>query len=224
MVTKCTECGKRTVVLYPDLWVYKRGAGSPGGQRFFCSWHCLRAYDKGDETAMKQGRKVSEKSMKAVQIALEGGDPQKYLEECWNKNPSAAWYAIKQQVKENDPETYDRLPKIVRHKKEDISAAEAMQNCQDAADDFFGKCADMGLKVEIPERTFPLPPLELPAIEYKVTGIDTEMGNFQYYRKNQYMDWTPVSCPTELVSMNIDEWKQLIRDLPAIMKILGVEL
>ena len=44
MVTKCAQCGKRTVVLYPDLWVYKRG--NKFGYKYLCSWSCLREYDK----------------------------------------------------------------------------------------------------------------------------------------------------------------------------------
>ena len=220
MVTKCTECGKRTVVLYPDLWVYKRGAGSPGGQRFFCSWHCLRAYDKGDETAMKQGRKVSEKSMKAVQIALEGGDPQKYLEECGAKNPSAAWYAIKQQVKENDPETYDRLPKNVRHKKKDISAAEAMQNCQDAADDFFGACADMGLNIGPAKICQP--------VVYEDMTVREVEGLFGRYRRSDvggvtYIDFEN-SDMLDTLSFTVDQWKAFRDEQTKAAAILGVEL
>ena len=44
MITKCAQCGKRTVVLYPDLWAYKRG--NAVARKYLCSWSCLREYDK----------------------------------------------------------------------------------------------------------------------------------------------------------------------------------
>ena len=41
----CSQCGKEFDVLYPDLWRYKRW------NKWFCSWHCLRAdeKEKGEE-------------------------------------------------------------------------------------------------------------------------------------------------------------------------------
>ena len=42
----CHQCGKEFDVLYPDLWRYKRG------NKWFCSWHCLRADEKGEEPTM----------------------------------------------------------------------------------------------------------------------------------------------------------------------------
>lgn len=39
----CNQCGKEFDVLYPDLWRYKRW------NKWFCSWHCLRADEKGEE-------------------------------------------------------------------------------------------------------------------------------------------------------------------------------
>ena len=39
----CNQCGKEFDVLYPDLWRYKRW------NKWSCSWHCLRADEKGEE-------------------------------------------------------------------------------------------------------------------------------------------------------------------------------
>ena len=38
----CHQCWKEFDVLYPDLWRYKRG------NKWFCSWHCLRDDEKGE--------------------------------------------------------------------------------------------------------------------------------------------------------------------------------
>ena len=47
----CHQCGKEFDVLYPDLWRYKRG------NKWFCSWHCLRADEKGEETVATRLKK-----------------------------------------------------------------------------------------------------------------------------------------------------------------------
>ena len=50
---------------------------------------------------------------RAVQIALEGGNPLPYLRECGSVKPDGLWYTIKQDLKKVDPETYEKLPKRV---------------------------------------------------------------------------------------------------------------
>ena len=47
----CNQCGKEFDVLYPDLWRYKRG------NKWFCSWHCLRADERGEESYMTRTKK-----------------------------------------------------------------------------------------------------------------------------------------------------------------------
>ena len=61
-----------------------------------------------------------------------------------------------------------------------------------------------------------------PGIEYKVTGIDTAIGSFQYFKSNQYLDWTDLNGET--VSMNLEEWKEFMKTVPEAIKVLGVEL
>ena len=40
---KCSWCGKEFTVLYPDMWRYK------ANKKWFCTWKCLRADEKGDK-------------------------------------------------------------------------------------------------------------------------------------------------------------------------------
>ena len=40
---KCHMCGKGFVVLHVDMWTYKRS------ERYFCSYKCMRAFDKRKE-------------------------------------------------------------------------------------------------------------------------------------------------------------------------------
>ena len=72
--------------------------------------------------------------------------------------------------------------------------------------------------VEVPEKMRPVPP----PIEYKVTAISTDIGEFQFIKRADYIDWT---TPTgETVSMSLAEWKELMRIWPFVLKVLGVEL
>ena len=247
MVTKCAECGKRTVMLYPDLWVYKRINGSPGSHyKYFCSWHCLRAHDKGEKQKMRGVQIITpEMEKQAIEIAIEGKSPIDYLKECGAKNPSAKWSLIRNKLKDCDPETYDRLPKNVRSRKKDTSAAEAMQGMKDAADDFFGACKDMGLNVdgivkgpvaadeaydtfnkfvevknvEIPEA----PAVNKPGEHYRVTAIDVSgLGEFYYDRKYKTIDWR--TAEGDEISIPPFSWLMLAKEIPIIMQKLGVEM
>ena len=63
---------------------------------------------------------------------------------------------------------------------------------------------------------------DLQEFKYRVTGIDTEVGHFQCFRRNGYLDWTDLNGTT--VSMTVEEWKTLIRILPKVVKVLKVEV
>lgn len=52
-----------------------------------------------------------EQKKKAVQIALDGGNPFDFLRQCGSKEPAGLWWTIKQNLKKVDPETYAKLPK-----------------------------------------------------------------------------------------------------------------
>ena len=89
------------------------------------------------------------------------------------------------------------------------------------------------IEAEEPEKVEVLPvsmdaipadgPLMRGGMEYRVTGISVEIGDWMYYPRNKYLDWIPSACPEEVVSMNVEEWLQLLSDLPKIMEVLGVK-
>ena len=79
------------------------------------------------------------------------------------------------------------------------------------------------MKAEIPERPAPVQVPEKPKlIEYRVTGISTEAGDFQYYRKQGFLDWTTLDGTA--VSMSLAEWAALMRVFPEVSRVLGVDL
>ena len=213
---RCPVCRKEFTVLWPGQWAYKRG--TPSNPVYMCTWKCLRQYDKKEgEKHMGTPRKVSEEQeQEAIRIAIEGGDPRPMLRQCGIKNPDVKWYEIKGKVKASDPELYAKIPYIYKKKKhpeQEPTLADAVEGMTEAVNDFFGECEKMGLKLDSEPAQ---------AIEYKVTGIDTEMGSFRYYKRSGYLDWD--FGDNDTVSMNADEWRQLIEDLPKIMDILGVKL
>ena len=218
---RCPVCGKRFTVLWPHQWAFKRGKPHP---TFYCSWKCLRTLDKrkGDEN-VKTGKVTRSQKEKAVQIALDGGDPLRYLESCGAGNAPQMWYAIKQHLKENDPDTYAKLPKRIDRKdakpKEEPTLADAVAGMTDAAEEFFDKCEEMGLKVNGDPVTKPslvtAGPITVTAIRHKSFG--------EFYRDHDHkcIDWrTPEG---DEMSLSLQGWKDLIMELPGLLKILGVE-
>ena len=103
-------------------------------------------------------RKVTlEQKREAVQIAIAGGDPIGFLEQCGSRNADLMWRTIRDNLKEADPDTFAQLPekkprKNQKQKNKHVNtpktAGEAMENLQDAADEFFEKCEEMGLKLD----------------------------------------------------------------------------
>ncbi len=223
MRTKCPVCGKKFEMPYPSLWAYNINK-----KQFFCGWKCIQKYREQEEEK-KLGITLEQKK-KAVSIALGGGDPAAYLKECGSEKPAVSWANILRNLETKDPEVYEILTRKAKKPRIDkgmpkkleleagenyeVSVGEAMDNMKDAADEFFGKCEDMGLKI----RKEP----EKPQFEYKTTGISTSVGDFQYFRKQGYLDWTALDGGT--VSMNLEEWKEFLSVFPEAMRVLGVEL
>lgn len=211
---KCPVCHKVFIVPSKSKWAYRKMS------QLICSWTCLRALEmkKGEDKGMK-AKVPDEVKQEAIRAAVAGGNPIETLEP-YTRNPKAMWWAIKAKVKETDPETYAKLPDLRNTRKpakeeKQVTAADAMAACQEAADTFFGQCRDMGLlKDQLAESE--------PEMEYKVTGIRTELGNFQYYKKTGFIDWTP-NDGNDTASLNLDEWKQFINDWPKVLKVLGVK-
>ena len=251
MITNCPVCGKLTCIHWPEHWVYRRVSV------YYCSENCLQIDLFRDMNMIHQVmrkrrgniimRKITlEQKKKAVEIAISGGSPFSFLKQCGSSAPDKTWYAIKAALKKTDPETYAKIQDFRKKRDEPKTAAEAMTGMKDAADEFFGKCKEMGLKLdtskpidggewekmETPESN----KLKVAVIgkpetagelkretRYIVTAIKyPEIGEFYYDRKYNSIDWrTPEG---EEVSMSPTAWKILQHDLKEIMTVLGVEV
>ena len=209
MIETCTQCGKKAVVLYPQLWVYKRE------ENYFCSYGCMRAYDK--QRREKIVKITPDMKKQAVEAAMTGVNPVEYLKEQNVKAPGTVWYHIREWLKKTDPKGYELIPAAFKPSdkpKDQPPVVKVTGPIRIETPE-----ANQVTVAEIPEKK----PAKKPAMEYKTTGIATEMGEFRYFRRSGYIDWDPVSDLSTTVSLNVDEWRQLIRDMPEVMRILGVE-
>ena len=57
-------------------------------------------------------------------------------------------------------------------------------------------------------------------LEYKVIGIETKLGKFQYDAGNDQLRWMPFGS-TVVVMMPAEDWKKLAEDLPKVMGTIG---
>ena len=253
----CPICGKEFFVQWPQMWTYRRGDKT--GPRYLCSWSCLRAWDqKKEEGKMDRFYVKNEQKTEAVRIALAGGSPLDYLKQAGSKNPTSAWYTIKRQVEHEDPETFAKLPaklpsrvpvskKPVETPEGEYSAAGAMKNIQDAADEFFGKCKDMGMNLETPEKPLPVQDLKLqPGGNYRISVETPEApkiykpvvydgmtireveGGFGRYRRSDVKDSVYIDFENaegmDVLSLTVDQWRGFREEQMKAAMILGVAL
>ncbi len=196
MVSKCQNCGKEFEVLYPQQWVYQLRNG------FFCTYSCIKAYENKEV----QMRKITlEEKKKAVQIAIDGGDPRGFLKQCGSKNPDLMWGRIRAFLKEKDPEAFEKLPDRIPFKDRKAE--------QDADTAPKQKKADAG-QAEPEDGLVPT--------EYK--------GKFGRWRRvdagaETYVDFEPDENEfSDIISLTVEKWKQFDDEKARVFTKLGVEV
>jgi len=234
MIKQCPVCKKEFEVLYPDQWGYIRNG------TYYCTWKCLRRKENEQVNTL-----TKEQKEKTIEIALEGGDYLQHLQDCGLKNPSSTWFYIKKKLEKDDPEKFEEIERAMHRKankkwkakqgteqlqldagknytvkvdeaqEKPENLADAMTGMKDTADDFFGECKKMGLKVG--------DLLKVQSVmTYEVTAIDTEYGEFYRDKKFNCIDWR--NAAGDELSMGLDRWKKLAEELPTILEALGVEM
>lgn len=188
---ECPVCGKRFPVLYPHLWRYKRQQGPV--KKYFCSWKCVREFDQRGVEEMK----LSERDQKAVDIALEGGNPVKFLKAAGSKNQSAAWYNVKQKVKEADPETWEKLPARITAEqvKQKITAEPEKINIQMVK-------GSVGFEIA------------------QVRSLETEYR----YEWDRDCNLFTVRAKGDMMRLDLEDMRKLVKELPKAAAVMGVEL
>lgn len=228
-VHQCPECRREFEVLYPDLWAYKSGKGN--NARFICSWCCLRRYEKRGVKEMK----LSERDQKALDIALEGGNPIEFLKGFGIKNPGTAWYNIKLKVKHGDLETYRKLPAKITSKKPTAGAATDEAETPETPEMPTVKL-DGPLKIETPEAhnvdivetperkiggLCPPPEVEDDRLFHTAAVRSKKLGTFYYDDKHGTIDWRhPYG---EEISLFPEDYRLLRDSIDMILQVLGVD-
>ena len=241
----CYQCGKEFYVMYQDLWRYKRG--NLNGGRWFCSWKCLRAYERTPDTEPKKRRSnmkvTDEQKRRAVEIALEGKSPIEYLESIGVNAPRPMWTTIRKRLEKEDPETYAVLPDFRTRGMKKKAKAEAPEEPEEAPAE---AKATVTLDGPVVIRTAEPEKVELvydgsireeymkeQKAKAKITKplmydgntvrcVENEFGLFFYDAKHNMIDWT--TPDGEEVSLTPKAFKIFATEtLPKVMAILGAD-
>ena len=232
----CDICGKKIFTACPQNWPYRYK------QKIFCSEDCrivhaardlhkfefitleeremIRADMNGNHQKAERKNEdmgntflTEEQKGKAVEIALEGGDPIAYLKECGCGNPWGNWGYIKTKLQKSDPEKHARITEAEEKRKgkpEKKTVKDPKELKVAQMDD-----ADLNVKLVIPNT--------VPELQYKVIGIETQLGKFQYDEASDQLRWMPKGSMT-VVMMKAEDWQRMAADLPKIMKAIGAEV
>ena len=215
---------------------------SPWGTWFRLQKEELRRkdYQITEGKGVEEMRKVTlEDKKKAVEIALSGGNPLKYLKEIGCGNPSASWAYIKKTLKEVDPEKYARLPSRANAAEPECwKPKEAVTTCCAPA-----RPSGVEVPEELPEEHLEMPAADLttPAEKlistddiqdsvwkpvnydgFEVMALKSPDTGFRFASDPRYgmMTWNTISG--DEVSLTAEEWRKLAAELPKVLQIFGI--
>ena len=229
MIITCPQCGKKRDVLYPDMWAYKKSG------TYYCSYTCRRAAEREEEEEKMNITKVSrEQKKKAIQIALDGGDPREYLKECGSDNPQKMWTSIRNSLKKTDPETFGKLPTLRVDLNKPVVDKGMPKKKPETVEGPDGKEyekleLDGGKNYELSVAETPETPAENPVTRpmnfggYEVTAIRHPVfGEFHYSKKYDFIRWDMPEGGD--IEMSPDEWIRFGLCIPDMLGVLGVKV
>ena len=220
----CNTCGREISILHPDHWAYKRKLGNVN--IFWCSWSCLREAEKEGKFSMKKLTLDNKKH--AVKIAMDGGNPLEYIRMCGISNAADCWSKIKADLKEKDPEAWEKLPKrlpnpVMDKKKEapaDAVTKAALQHPERPIVQIDGQVIVEKMMEQTPKITKPLA-----YSGFTVRAIEGKYGRFSCYKIDNIMYFNYESLDRrEEIDMPIYKWKAFLEEIQEAAAVLGVEL
>ena len=206
MMVNCPICGKLTCIHWPEHWVYRRGS------TYYCGENCM------DISIIRDTKLLNEIGRKRRKVLINMSDTRRYikpaereeaLELCNDRGKQAA---VDYLTKIGIPNPEKCLKNLLSRFKDTTPAATMKVDGPIRIE------TDDAGKVKVVTTGIPVDP----PFEYKTTGISTAVGDFQYFRKNGYLDWTDLNGET--VSMNLEEWREFMNIFPFVLKTLEVEL
>lgn len=170
---------------------------------------------KGDEEKMK--KITLEQKKKAVQIAIDGGDPLEYLRNHGSKNPSGLWWTIKNDVKSADPELYAKIPMLnaAKKKPEPVKAVESPEGVLTMApleltDTQKEKIAEkITVRKEEPEKDRHI------MDGFTVTSIRGKYGEYHKDTMSASLDF--LGTDGETISMRPEAWKEWLEEVSRVL-------
>ena len=114
-----------------------------------------------------------EQKKKAVQIAIDGGNPVDYLKECGSDAPDKTWWFIKNKLKDANPELYAQIPD--RRAKRTITAPASTLETKPAVEKEQNKAETINKAMEQTE-----PMATKPGVKISITEVTS--GQFVFIK------------------------------------------
>ncbi len=212
MWTTCPVCGKGIAVMWPQLYVYRRG------EDYLCSENCMIVYDtkqtqKSNEKGVEKevaAKLTQEQREEALRIAASGGDPIAYLKKLGLHNPWASWSYIREKAgKKAEVTTVKEVPEVESDKP--VPVEQAVQKTVEGMRKFAKMMKEMSTaQVDV----------------FRITGVETGLGSYTrglvsgsvIYFRREIAEGDVIE-----VAMTENDWRKLAMELPKVLKTLGVE-
>ena len=184
---------------------------------------------KEREMAQRRTHITDDQRAEAVRIAMDGGDPRKYLGGLGFADPQTTWMKIKTYYRQTAPEVYAQIPKRIGKTAQDQKIKTDV--ARKTADEAPTLKVDGPLKIETPETNrvqvveTPEKPKITEPMRYDgltVTAVThPDLGEFYYDKKFASIDWrTPEG---DEVSLTPAWWIAMAHELKKILNVLGVD-
>lgn len=160
---------------------------------------------------MKKNQKVTkEQKERAVEIAIQGGDPLAYLQACGSGNAPSLWYMIRQALQKTDLEKYEELK---AHYKPASGRKKAEAEEEVPAETVTVEATEESRKPKI------FAPFMYDGSE--AIGWKFPSGRFYHYAGRDFIDF---DTGVDELSLSIEEWKQFLKDLVKAALLFGIDL
>lgn len=165
---------------------------------------------------------TDEERAEAVRIAIDGGNPRKYLEGIGVAEPDSTWAYIKLMYKQKHPDVYTQIPKrIGKVAQEQKIKADVARKTADNAPTVK---VDGALKIETPEsnRVTVAEVPEKAGKRYTYNALEIAgFGEFYHDKKFNRIDWR--TQDGDEISLEPARWKILSSEIVVMLQKLGVD-
>lgn len=199
---------------------------------------------KEREMAQRRAHITDDQRAEAVRIAMDGGDPRKYIGGLGFADPQTTWMKIKTYYRQTAPDVYAQIPKRIGKTAQDqkIKTDVARKTAEKTPTLTFEEVkksimeipqikVDGPLRIETPEAN-QVQVVEVPEKAKinqplmhsgkKAIGWEGDFGVYIYDRKHGYIDYE--SNDGEEISMPVDAWREWLKEIGEIAQLMGVEL